>query len=168
METKKCPKCQLVNWLSANICKRCSFSFTNTAMNESFQINNLNTQKIAFSANQDVKGNAWKKIKWGLIISIIGFAITSGAIYLGVFQGYENTDNTYLKLAKLFSLITFLPLSFVLAGAIEIITGLPISDIIKKWEELPHWLGWLLGISVFLLIVTLIIVVAAVILFNFF
>lgn len=158
----KCPKCQFTNRPSATICKNCSFSLTFDAkINSTVGSSNL-------ISKDDVKIGAYKKIKWGAALSILGFFLTFVAIKFGVFEGYSNTDPLYLKLARLFSLISLLPVAALFAGVIELLTGISIFKIIEKWEELPHWLGWLIGIGVFFLIITIILVVAAVIILNFF
>lgn len=171
MQTKKCPKCQLVNWLSSAVCMRCGFSFTNNFA-ESFVDNSRIVQRNGITVNQNidsedspenVKKNAWSKIKWGLIISVITTSITVGVFSIGGFEG-----DGYINKVKFFSLITLLPPAAVLAGIIELITGISIFKIIEKWEHLPHWLGWLIGIMVFFLVLFVIIFVAAVIIFNFF
>jgi hypothetical protein len=176
MKSIKCAKCGLVNFETQPVCKRCGVSLAVNGSKDIYSINKK-TQEFVFTADrnsiavnepENVKDKAWKKIKWGLIISFVGFAITFGAISLGVFAGYDNTDREYLTRVKAFSFITLLPLAAVLAGIIELVTGISIFKIIEKWEELPEWLGWLIGISAFLLIITVIMVVAAVIIFNFF
>ncbi len=149
----------MVNFATDLACKRCKFPLT-----EDRNAGNIETSRNPlYSINpteispDELKRKAWKKIKWGLIISIVGFAITIGAISLGIFEG-----TGYIRKVKLFSLITLLPLSAVLAGIIELITGFSIFDIIEKWEKLPQWLGWLIGIGVFFLIIFIIIFIAVV------
>lgn len=175
MKSIKCSNCGLVSFATQPTCKRCGFSYNYNGSENTY--NNRTTQNTVFSTNlnssitiksENIKNDAWKKIKWGLIISIVGFAITFGAINSGFFDGYSNTDREYIGKVKIFSFITLLPLSAVFAGIIELITGFSIFKIIEKWEELPQWLGWLIGISVFLLIITVMMVGTAVIIFNFF
>lgn len=176
MKSVKCPNCGLVSFQTQNTCKRCGFSFGANNSENNYG-NNRKVQTLAFSANsnstavsepENIKDAAGKKIKWGLIISIIGFAITFGAISLGFFDGSSNTERGYITSVKFFSLITLLPLAAVLAGMIELVTGISIFEIIEKWEELPQWLGWLIGIGVFFLVIFVIMFVAAVVIFNFF
>jgi hypothetical protein len=175
MKSIKCPNCGSVSSATQSTCKRCGVSLNNANNSES-TYNSRKPQNAVFATNlnsafmdesETVKKDAWKKIKWGLLIAIIGFALTTLTIYLGKFPNLA-AGETGKKIVALFSLITLLPLAVVLAGIIELISGVSIFKIIEKWEELPQWLGWLIGISVFLLFITLIMVVAAVIIFNFF
>ncbi len=177
MKTIKCPKCKLVNW-SSDVCKRCNSSLTGDDSEIKNTFNRREkTQSAAFSTDRgfpaafaesgDVKKDAWKKIKWGSIVAIVGFALTFLTIYFGKFPNLA-AGETGKKIVALFSLITLLPLAAVLAGFIELATGVPIFKIIEKWEQLPQWLGWLIGIGVFILIIFVIFFVAAIVILNFF
>jgi hypothetical protein len=149
----------MVNFLSNLNCKRCQLPLTEGRNTEKFEDNRnpLNSTSIIDTSPNELKYKAWKKIKLGLLISIVGFAITAVAISLGFFEGSFSK-----RKVGLFSMITLLPLSAVLAGIIELITGFSIFDIVEKWEKLPQWLGWLIGIGVFFLIIFLIIFLAVI------
>lgn len=166
----------MVSFQTQNSCKHCRFSFAISASENSYG-NNKKIRNLVFSTGNgsianveidDFNIGAWRKIKWGLVISIIGFALTSVAVYFEVFKGYENADEAYINLVKLFSLITILPLLIVLAGVIECVSGISIFKIIEKWEEMPHWMGLLIAFGASVLILFVILFAAAVVIFNLF
>ena len=175
METKKCPKCQLVNWSSSAVCKRCQSSLDGDQLESLRELGRKN-RNAALAVNrgfdivvtQDVKKDAWKKIKWGSVISIVGFTLTFGMIYIGMAERLNLANGGSKNLVAILSIFTLLPLAAVSAGIIELATGMSIFKIIEKWEELPQWLGWLIGFAVFFLIISVIIFVAAVVIINFF
>lgn len=176
MKSVKCPNCGSVSSQMQKSCKRCSFSFTSKPSENSYG-NGKKIRNLAFSTGNgsvavveadEFNIAAWRKIKSGLIISILGFALTSVAIYFEVFRGYENADEAYITLVKIFSLVTILPSLIVLAGVIEVVSGISIFKIIEKWEEMPHWMGLLIAFGASVLILFVILFVAAVVIFNLF
>lgn len=160
MKSIKCPTCGLVSFAGQSTCKRCLREFDFADGNQS--------GAAVLTTESPLKTKAMKKIKWGLVLSLVGFGLTFGAISLGVFDGFANTDREYLRRVRPFSLVTLLPLAAVAAGIIELAAGVSILDIIDKWEQLPSWLGWLIGISVFVVVVAVVLFVSAVVIFNFF
>lgn len=176
MDTNKCSKCGLINWSSETFCKRCHSSL-DKGQNECVFENTGNNRKTAFSANPgaevtavtgDVKKMRGKKIKWGSIIAFAGFALLFGAIYFGMSDNLNLANGRSKKLVGIVSIFTLLPSAAIIAGFIELMTGVSIFEIIEKWEQLPQWLGWLIGFAVFFLIIFVIIIVAAVVIVNFF
>lgn len=175
METKKCPKCQLVNWSSSAVCKRCQASLDGDPLESVRELGRKNRDAAlavnrgfaASIATGDVKKDAWKKIKWGSLAAFVGFALTFGMIYLGMSERINLANGGSKKLVGILSIFTLLPSTAVIAGIIELATGVSIFKIIEKWEQLPQWLGWLIGFAVFFLVISVIIFVAAVVIINF-
>jgi hypothetical protein len=68
---------------------------------------------------------------------------------------------------KLISFTGLLPVAWVLAGVLQIVTGVPFQELSDKWDNMAGWQRGLIGVSVFLaglLLLAVVIFVIAVVL----
>lgn len=95
---------------------------------------------------------------WGAAVLIVGLGITF-AFYIG---GYD------FRRVGFFSIVTIGPIVVLLVGVFEAITGISIFAVIEKWDKLPEWQRWVLGVLSFFAFTIGLLFIVAVIIFNFF
>jgi hypothetical protein len=136
MQNKKCPGCGLINFSKAVNCKRCGFSLAEKSDGAVPAVTLTNNKN---HLRGDVNEAGWKKIKSGALITGIYIVIL---VIIAV-------SGSQIKINP-FAVVTGLaPVAWLLAGVLEIVTGVPFSEMAQKWDDLAGWQRGAIGISVF-------------------
>jgi hypothetical protein len=150
MKNKKCPGCGLVNFPQAVKCKRCNSALDESASSGSnrrrfegvpTRANGAADVSAAFEAStRDARVEGWKKVKIGGLITIVFIAVITGIIV----SGYQITRINPFTIVPALA-----PIAWFLAGVLEIVTGVPFTELAQKWDHLQGWQRGVIGISVF-------------------
>ena len=154
MDRSKCETCGLVTWANESSCKRCG-AFLNLSLTGS-PSGGAPDLRVRLGGNlrrEELRRDAFKKIKSGLAVSllyVIGLALY--ALY-GQCHGYEVRINPVALGSGL------LPVAWSLAGVLQLITGVPFEELSKKWDGLTGSQRGAIGITVFVLGLTIVLAV---------
>ena len=137
-------------------CKRCGVSLDSSNPSSASSVRGQ-TKPVADGPHtrRDVRRDALKKIKAGAVVT---------ALYIGVLvavsvAGYKLTFRPIAVVPGL------LPVAWLLAGVLQMVTGVPFEDLSQKWDDLAGWQRGLIGISVFLAGLLVLAIICVVILF---
>ena len=152
----KCSKCGMVNWTTAETCKRCGALLTNdipqVTGGQSSRARNRTVEEKA-----QIRQSGLKKIKYGAVVSLL-FVIALIAIPL---MGYRFSFGGGIVLV-------LTPVAWLLAGVLQIVTGTPFEELSERWDNLAWWQRGLIGTSVFVGGLFLVLAVAVVVIRIFF
>ncbi len=154
MSSIKCPKCGFVTRAGATKCKRCGASIVSLHPSSSVEDRTVSTTD-GLHSNRDVRRDGWKKIKTGAIVT----ALYTGVLIGAAIAGYKITFRPIAVVPGL------LPVAWLLAGVLQIVTGVPFEDLSRRWDDLAGWQRGVIGISVFLAGLLLLAIVCVIILF---
>lgn len=85
-----------------------------------------------------------------LLLGSLGMVVVCLLIYFIRLQGYTPTSTAMIPLA--------VPGAYALMGMLEIVAGVPFSEIAQKWDDLAGWQRGILGTVVVIIAFALIMV----------
>lgn len=137
-------------------CKRCGASLDPSHPSSASSVGGQTKPVIDdLHIRRDVRRDALKKIKVGAVVT---------ALYIGVFVGVSVAG--YKVTFKPISIVPgLLPVAWLLAGVLQMVTGVPFEDLSQKWDDLAGWQRGLIGISVFLAGLLILAMICVIILF---
>ena|GEM_PF-1074118 len=160
MSSIKCPQCGFVTGGGAANCKRCGAAFDTRQSSASSgsgpaqPADRVDTKRAVRRAGiKTIKSGALFTLAY-VILLIIVVIVNSGS------SGYHISF-------KLSGFAGLLPVAWVLAGVLQIVTGVPFDELSDRWDNLAGWQRGLIGVSVFLaglLLLAIVLFVMAVIL----
>jgi len=153
----KCPKCGMVIWADAAVCKCCGLSFAQGGESASGQKPPRYIQGDVLSAKRDVRKAGMKKIAAGGAYAILYVIV----LVVALLNGYQ------IVLRPTGLVLGLTPIAWGLAGVLQIVTGVPFEELSRKWDGLAGWQRGVIGISVFgagLLVLAVVCVVIVVVL----
>ena len=156
MSSIKCPKCGFVTRAGAANCKRCGASLHSS---DSLSASSVEKQAkpVADGSHikRDVRRGGLKKIKAGAVITVLYIGVLVGVSV----AGYKLTFRPIAVVPGL------LPVAWLLAGVLQMVTGVPFEDLSQKWDDLAGWQRGVIGIFVFLAGLLVLAIICVIILF---
>ncbi|HXD31627.1 MAG TPA: hypothetical protein VN643_10945 [Pyrinomonadaceae bacterium] len=135
---KKCPKCGFVTWAGAEICKRCGAALG--APGQATPPTVSEGKSSTRPPKEDIRRDALKKMKYGGVATVLYV----GSLVLVVF-GYLK-----IKFNPFYLAFGLAPVGWFLAGILQMVTGVPFTELSDKWDALAGWQRGVIGISVFI------------------
>ena len=132
MKSYRCPRCGMVGWATAQVCKSCGTGVHHAAQIDYF----VPFVSDANHDTQSLRAAALKKIVVGVAVSLL-FALIVCAIYA---SGYRLVGIGWYVLA--------IPPAWALVGLLEIVTGVPFNQLSQKWDELSGARRGAIGLGV--------------------
>ena len=152
---KKCLQCGLVTWADAASCKRCGASLegSDSALTLTTSLDKGEDSK-RFSKD-DIRRDAIKKMKYG------GLAT---AIYVGLLV-FVALGYLEIRFNPFHLVVGLAPVAWFLAGVLQMVTGVPFTELSDKWDALAGWQRGVIGLSVFIGGLVLLFIACMIILF---
>jgi len=157
----KCGECGFVTWAGAAQCKRCGAFLDSINQPPESSASQIGQRVDRLYTKRGVRRAGLKTVKSGAVFTAVYLVVVIAAIIV-------NSSNSGYHIT--FNLIGFaglLPVAWLLAGVLQIITGVPFEELSGKWDNLAGWQRGLIGVSVFLaglLVLAIVCVVIAVVL----
>lgn len=157
MKSVKCVTCGFVSRATSEFCKSCGNPYKSPAQQSTQNKSpRFSTEtNILLQPDDNLKQEAFKKIKYGIIGTIV-YVIVLFLISFSILN---------IKINPLALGTGLLPVAWVLAGVIELLTGIPFIQLSNKWDSLAGWQRGLIGLSVFILGLVAIFILGMAILF---
>jgi len=144
LSSVKCPQCGLVTWAGAAKCKRCGAAIDSSHQSPASSATQFVRAAKDAPSKKAVRLAGLKTIKAGALITVLYvIALIVVIVVNSAPGGYEVTF-------KLIGFAGLLPVAMLLAGVLQIVTGVPFQELNDKWDNLAGWQRGLIGISVFL------------------
>jgi hypothetical protein len=135
MSSIKCPKCGMVTWADAAVCKGCGSSFGKHREKTPAQ----KTRGDVTGAKRDARKAAMKKIAFGGAYAILYVIV----LVVATLNGYE------IRFNPIATVLGLTPIAWGLAGVLQFATGVPFEELSSRWDGLPGWKRGVIGITVF-------------------
>jgi len=157
----KCARCGFVTRAGAAQCKRCGASLDSARQASASSASQIVRPADRIYTKRGVRRAGLKTIKSGALVTALYLVLLIAAIVVN-----SGTSGYHISF-KLISFTGLLPVAWVLAGVLQIVTGVPFQQLSDKWDNMAGWQRGLIGVSVFLaglLLLAVVIFVIAVVL----
>ena len=144
MSSIKCPECGFVTWAGATQCKRCGASLDSAHQSSSSSPGHISHTSDPAYNKGTVRRAGLKTIKSGAIVTALY------VIFLVIVIIVNSGTSGYHFSFKLTGFAGLLPVAWLLAGVLQMVTGVPFDELSDRWDNLAGWQRGLIGVSVFL------------------
>ena len=159
MSSIKCSQWGFVTWAVAVQCKRCGASLDSP--HQSSAASEITHPPDRVYTKRAVRRAGLRTIKSGALFTAVYLVVLIAVIFVN-----SGTSGYHISF-KLIGLAGLWPVAWLLAGVLQMVTGVPFDELADRWDNLAGWQRGLIGVSVFvagLLILFLVLVIIAVLL----